>query len=93
MQNINFYNLSDINCWIVYQMPFEKDEKSNEKVLPHQEFCIKNNIFAMGWGLNKNFFNKNFGEMLDMPIVTKIIIKDIWVLIKLLKEIQVLKKH
>lgn len=65
MQNINFYNLSDINCWIVYQMPFEKDEKSNEKVLPHQEFCIKNNIFAMGWGLNKNFFNKNFGEMLE----------------------------
>ena len=33
MQNINFYNLSDINCWIVYQMPFEKDEKSNQKVL------------------------------------------------------------
>ena len=27
-----------------------------------------------------------------MPIVTKIIIKDIWVLIKLLKKIQVLKK-
>lgn len=65
MQNINFYNLSDINCWIVYQMPFEKDEKSNQKVLSHQEFCIKNNIFAMGWRLNKNFFNKNFGEMLE----------------------------
>lgn len=65
MQNINFYNLSDINCWIVYQMPFEKDEKSNKKVLPHQEFCIKNNIFAIGWRLNKNFFNKNFGEMLE----------------------------
>lgn len=50
MQNINFYNLSDINCWIVYQMPFEKDEKSNEKVLPHQEFCIKDNIFCYGLG-------------------------------------------
>ncbi len=38
MQNINFYNLSDINCWIVYQMPFEKDENQMKKYFLTKSF-------------------------------------------------------
>lgn len=39
-----------INCWIVYLMPFDSDERSDyDKIHAFQKACIDNNIFGMGW--------------------------------------------
>ena len=43
-----------INCWIVYLMPFDSDERSDyDKIHAFQQACIDNNIFGMGWDLTK----------------------------------------
>lgn len=43
-----------INCWIVYLMPFDSDERSDyDKIHAFQKACIDNNIFGMGWDLTK----------------------------------------
>lgn len=54
---MNYYDISDINCWIVYQMPFG-DKSNYNKIKNHQDFCIKNKFFAMGWAASS--FEKNF---------------------------------
>ena len=44
-----------INCWIVYLMPFDAEERGNyDKVDAFQRLCVDNNIFGMGWDLPKD---------------------------------------
>ena len=42
-----------VNCWIIFEKPFEEPERSNKDiVLPYQKLCIEKNIFGMGWSLD-----------------------------------------
>lgn len=52
MPKIPFIDLANVNCWIVYMLPFDAPDKEQyELVLGFQKNCIKNNIFGMGWSL------------------------------------------
>ena len=50
MSKIPFINIADINCWIVYLMPFVSEERTDyDKVISAQQECIENRVFGMGW--------------------------------------------
>ncbi len=50
--NIPFINIADVNCWMIYLMPFSKDERTNYELVDSiQEKCIQNNLFGMGWDI------------------------------------------
>jgi len=52
MKNINFIDISSINCWMIYLMPFDSEERTDyDRVLALQKECIKENIFGMGWDI------------------------------------------
>lgn len=60
MKDIRFLDLADVNCWIVYNMPFVEDERSDyELVNGLQNSCIKNKIFGMGWEVKIPGFDSN----------------------------------
>ncbi len=52
MDKIRFFNIADVDCWIVYIMPFNDEEKGDlELVNRVQRCCIQDNYFGMGWDL------------------------------------------
>ncbi len=52
MEKINFIDISNVDCWMIYLMPFESSERSDyNTVLDLQESCKKEKIFGMGWDL------------------------------------------
>lgn len=66
-----------INCWIVYLMPVEKENRNNYDMINDlQQLCIDNNIFGMGWAIDddnslsfglpiqegKNVYQELYGE-------------------------------
>lgn len=63
MSKIPFINTADVNCWMVYIMPFDDKEKSDwELVNRVQRRCIQDIFFGMGWDLEGAF---SFGEILS----------------------------
>ena len=53
MDDVRFTNLADVNCWMVYLMPFNNDEKEDyDLVNEFQNKCIEKKIFGMGWSSN-----------------------------------------
>ncbi len=52
MNKINFIDISNVNCWMIYLMPFDTEERSDYyQVLALQKECIRENIFGMGWDI------------------------------------------
>ena len=52
MNKIPFLNIADVNCWMVYLMPFATDDRANyELVSTLQHTCIEAKIFGMGWDM------------------------------------------
>ena len=52
MNKIPFLNIADVNCWMVYLMPFATDDRANyELVSTLQQTCIEAKIFGMGWDM------------------------------------------
>ncbi len=52
---IPYIDISGVNCWIAYLMPFSQEEKSNYKEIERfQNECIEKKIFGMGWNV-ENF--------------------------------------
>ncbi len=50
MGKIPFIDISNINCWIVYLIPFCEEERHVfDLVNSYQQECIKENVFGMGW--------------------------------------------
>ena len=50
MSKIPFINIADVNCWMVYLMPFNEEERNNyELVNKLQQTCIGDKKFGMGW--------------------------------------------
>lgn len=50
MSRIPFINIADTECWMVYLMPFDSEERTDyDKVLELQQECIDRRIFGMGW--------------------------------------------
>ena len=58
----------EVNCWIVYLMPFIQKERDEDFVEEYQLYCIENRIFGMGWSnckngeLKREFFGKNLKD-------------------------------
>ena len=46
---IPYIDISGVDCWIAYLMPFLKENRTPETVENFQNECIKNNVFGMGW--------------------------------------------
>ncbi len=47
---IPFIDISNINCWMIYLMPFSKDNRTNyDEVIKLQQQCVKEKVFGMGW--------------------------------------------
>ena len=52
MKNIPFIDISNVNCWMIYLMPFDKSERTDyDRVNDLQQACIENKIFGMGWDI------------------------------------------
>lgn len=48
-----FIDIADVNCWIIYIMPFPKDERTNYGLVDNlQKKCIEDKVFGMGWDLD-----------------------------------------
>lgn len=63
MNRIPFINISDVNCWMVYIMPFNDTEKSDWNLVNRvQQRCIQDKFFGMGWDLEEVF---SFGEIIS----------------------------
>lgn len=63
-KSIPFINIADINCWMVYLMPFSESDRYNyDLVNSYQHECIEEKVFGMGWGLDCQ--NIEFGETLN----------------------------
>ena len=49
---IGFIDITKVNCWMVYLMPFGADERTDyDRVNTLQQECIKLGIFGMGWAI------------------------------------------
>ena len=49
---IPFIDIADPQCWMVYLMPFDREERSDyHHVDEFQRQCIEKKVFGMGWGL------------------------------------------
>ena len=60
------------NFWIVYLMPFDKNERNEEFVKEYQENCVKEKIFGMGWHWNSEDFRKKYkNKILTDEMVTE----------------------
>ena len=60
--NVPFINLADTQCWMIYLLPFDSEDRKNyEKVKSFQDLCINKKIFGMGWSSEgfEQFFLKN----------------------------------
>jgi hypothetical protein len=51
MDDIKFYNMHGINCWIINLKPFGPDASDTE-IRSLQDECVKKCIFGMGWSAN-----------------------------------------
>ncbi len=52
MKNIGYIDISGVQCWMIYLMPFDKSERTDyDLVNDLQQKCVKNKIFGMGWDL------------------------------------------
>lgn len=60
MDNIEFYNMHDINCWIINLKP---SGISNEEIRSLQNECVKNKIFGICW--ETEYFNNHTKVVLD----------------------------
>lgn len=50
---MDLIDISEINnFWMVYLMPFSKEERNEEYVIEYQKYCIEQGIFGMGWSGN-----------------------------------------
>ena len=51
-KTIPFIDISNINCWMVYLMPFESKDRTNYDLVKNfQQGCINEQIFGMGWDI------------------------------------------
>ena len=49
---IPFIDIADPQCWMVFLMPFEREDRSDYlRVDSFQRQCIEKKVFGMGWGL------------------------------------------
>lgn len=62
MKNIKFYDMPNINCWIINLKPFD-DGTSDAEIQRFQDECLEENIFGIGWWTE--YFNKNPKLVLD----------------------------
>lgn len=68
MNNIPLIDISGVNCWIVYLLPFS--EKNDwDAINAFQKQCIKDKVFGMGWNVEVN--DLEFGEFISEENVKK----------------------
>ncbi len=64
---VPYINLNGVNCWIVNQIPFAGDNKTDENIISHQEACREEKVFGIGWRLKKgdmeDWIIKSGGEL------------------------------
>ena len=49
---IPFIDIADLQCWMVYLMPFDRDDRTDyHRVDEFQRQCIEKKVFGMGWSL------------------------------------------
>ena len=49
---IDFIDITNVNCWMVYLMPFASEDRTNYNLVNNlQQECIKLGIFGMGWAI------------------------------------------
>ena len=53
MDKIPFIDIADVNCWMIYLMPFDTEDRSVYKTVGRlQQKCIEERIFGMGWDIS-----------------------------------------
>jgi len=75
---IDFIDITNVNCWMVYLMPFASEDRTNYNLVNNlQQECIKLGIFGMGWAIpcfeyltpmtdeNKNIYAQVYKEKYD----------------------------
>lgn len=62
MEKIKFYDMKDINCWIINLKPFEQNTP-NERIRSLQDECVQNKIFGIGW--RTGYFDTHSNVILD----------------------------
>lgn len=50
---LSYIDISGVDCWIAYLMPFSNENRTPEIIGRFQSECIKNNVFGMGWNFER----------------------------------------
>lgn len=46
-------SIDKVNCWIIYLMPFDREDRGDyNRVNVFQQECVANKVFGMGWGIS-----------------------------------------
>ncbi|MCC8160903.1 MAG: hypothetical protein LIO53_06300 [Oscillospiraceae bacterium] len=63
MNNVKFYNMHGINCWIINLKPFDSKTTSGAEIRGFQERCVEARVF--GIGRRTDYFERNPKAVLE----------------------------